>query len=112
MLEAGQLHNAHDVVIPWPLKLIGSGADAEDTVLLCPKGPDAALDFRYGSLLALECHSVLYVTNQQHEDTCVDVLPGLHSVFCCTEAPCSITILFSDLESTAPGTQKGDLLLY
>ena len=49
VLEAGQLHDAHDVVIPWPLKLIGSGADAEDTLILCPKGPYAALDFRYGS---------------------------------------------------------------
>ena len=48
VLEAGQIHHAHDVVIPWPLKLIGSGADAEDTVILCSKGPDAALDFRYG----------------------------------------------------------------
>ena len=57
VLEAGQLHDAHDVVIPWPLKLIGSGRDAEDTILLCPKGPNAALDFRYGSLLALECHT-------------------------------------------------------
>lgn len=46
VLEAGQAHNARDVVIPWPLKLIGSGAAAEDTLLLCPKGPEAALDFR------------------------------------------------------------------
>ena len=46
MLEAGQQHDAHDVVIPWPLKLVGSGAAPEDTVLVCPKGPEAALDFR------------------------------------------------------------------
>ena len=46
MLEAGQVHDAHDVIIPWPLKLTGSGKDAEDTVILCPKGPEAALDFR------------------------------------------------------------------
>lgn len=48
VLEAGQIHHAHDVVIPWPLKLVGSGADAEDTMILCSKGPDAALDFRCG----------------------------------------------------------------
>lgn len=47
MLEAGQSHDACDVVIPWPLKLMGSGADAEETLIVCPKGPDAALDFRY-----------------------------------------------------------------
>lgn len=47
MLEAGQVHDAHDVVIPWPLKLVGSGHAAEDTLLVCPKGPEAALDFRY-----------------------------------------------------------------
>ena len=46
VLEAGQEHAAHDVVIPWPLKLMGSGAVPEDTVLVCPKGPEAALDFR------------------------------------------------------------------
>lgn len=59
VLEAGQIHHAHDVVIPWPLKLIGSGADAEDTVVLCSKGPDAALDFRYGMPL-LSQHSVCH----------------------------------------------------
>ena len=47
VLEAGQIHDAHGVVITWPLKLLGSGTDAEDTMILCPKGPDAALDFRY-----------------------------------------------------------------
>ncbi|KAL3140655.1 F-box protein skip5 [Trebouxia sp. C0010 RCD-2024] len=46
VLEAGQSHEACDVVIPWPLKLMGSGTAAEATVVLCPKGPDAALDFR------------------------------------------------------------------
>ena len=46
VLEAGQSHDARDVVIPWPLKLMGSGIDAEETLILCPKGPDAALDFR------------------------------------------------------------------
>ena len=46
VLEAGQVHDAHDVVIPWPLKLVGSGHAAEDTLLVCPKGPEAALDFR------------------------------------------------------------------
>jgi len=46
VLEAGQMHDAHDVVILWPLKLVGSGNVAEDTLLVCPKGPEAALDFR------------------------------------------------------------------
>lgn len=46
VLEAGQMHDAHDVVILWPLKLVGSGNVAEDTILVCPKGPEAALDFR------------------------------------------------------------------
>lgn len=46
VLEAGQQHDAHDIVIPWPLKLVGSGAAPEDTVLVCPKGSEAALDFR------------------------------------------------------------------
>ena len=82
VLEAGQLHDARDVVIPWPLKLIGSGADAEDTVILCPKGPDAALEFRYASWLALECHSVLHFKAAADllDNTCADILAGSPSL--------------------------------
>lgn len=60
MLEAGQSHQACDVVIPWPLKLMGSGTAAEATVVLCPKGPDAALDFRYCLLHASGCIMYAY----------------------------------------------------
>lgn len=59
MLEAGQSHEACDVVIPWPLKLMGSGTAAEATVVLCPKGPDAALDFRYCMPLVVSCIPIL-----------------------------------------------------
>lgn len=34
------------VVISWPLHIVGGGAGAADTTLLCPRGADAALEFR------------------------------------------------------------------
>lgn len=36
-----------DVVVPWPLHLLGGGLSHEDTVLAAPRGADAALDFRW-----------------------------------------------------------------
>lgn len=47
ILEPGEAHLVQDVVIPWPLHLVGGGSSPESTVLTCPKGADAAaLDFR------------------------------------------------------------------
>ena len=98
MLEAGQVHDAHDVVIPWPLKLIGSGADAEDTVILCPKGPDAALDFRYGSLHASEHHSLSKPVVDLHDHSCADISAGLPSVKCYTDTVGPAHVIFWSLQ--------------
>ncbi|KAK9818818.1 hypothetical protein WJX74_005476 [Apatococcus lobatus] len=46
VLEAGQDHVAADVVIPWPLHLVGASARPEDTRIICPGGATSALDFR------------------------------------------------------------------
>ena len=40
------VHVAQDVVISWPLQLIGAGSTADDTVLESSKGAEAVLDFR------------------------------------------------------------------
>lgn len=49
VLEAGQDHVAADVIIPWPLHLVGASARPEDTRIVCPRGATSALDFRCGN---------------------------------------------------------------
>ena len=44
------MHEAADIAVRWPLRLRGNGAAPEDTVLVCPRGADAALVFRCGGL--------------------------------------------------------------
>jgi len=60
-LEAAQAHEAADVQVAWPIRLRGGGAAPEDTLLLCPRGADAALVFRRvvaGMLQACDARSV------------------------------------------------------
>ncbi|MCG8319992.1 MAG: hypothetical protein MI921_10855, partial [Cytophagales bacterium] len=45
-VDAGTPHLVKDVSVRWPLRIRGSGPSPEDTVLVCPKGADAAIDFR------------------------------------------------------------------
>ena len=49
-LEAAQVHEAGNIAVRWPLRLCGNGSAPEDTVLVCPRGADAALVFRCGGL--------------------------------------------------------------
>lgn len=44
------MHEAADIAVRWPLRLRGNGCAPEDTVLVCPRGADAALVFRCGGL--------------------------------------------------------------
>lgn len=46
LMEPGAPHEVNGVVISWPLHIVGGGASGADTVLLCPQGADAALEFR------------------------------------------------------------------
>lgn len=46
LVEPGASHEARDVTVRWPLRIVGGGDAAADTVLHCPRGADAALDFR------------------------------------------------------------------
>ena len=46
LVEPGASHEARDVAVRWPLRIVGGGDAAAETVLQCPRGADAALDFR------------------------------------------------------------------
>lgn len=46
MLAPDQVFVASDVIISQPLKIVSCGAAAASSKLLCPKGAEAALDFR------------------------------------------------------------------
>ena len=59
-LEAAQVHEAADIAVRWPLRLRGNGAAPEDTVLVCPRGADAALVFRCGGLHGTSSASQLF----------------------------------------------------
>ncbi len=47
LVEPGAWHEARDVAVRWPLRIVGGGAAPADTVLHCPRGADAALDVRW-----------------------------------------------------------------
>ena len=47
VVEPGAWHEARDVAVRWPLRIVGGGDAPADTVLHCPRGADAALDFRW-----------------------------------------------------------------
>ena len=69
-LDPAQEHDVGDVVIAWPLQLRGGGAAAEDTRLLCPKGPVAALDFRSaeGTLPCSEVSGIAACDTEPHPE--------------------------------------------
>ena len=46
LLEAGAPHHAHNIILPWPLRIMGGGAGPADTALVGPASPDPMLDFR------------------------------------------------------------------
>lgn len=46
ILAPDQVHSASDIVICRPLKLLGPGSTPGSSKLFCPKGAEAALDFR------------------------------------------------------------------
>lgn len=50
-LAPDQVHQVKDVVVAWPLHILGGGGVADDTLLVCPKGADTGLDFRYAAQL-------------------------------------------------------------
>jgi len=52
LIAPGITHMASNVVITKPLRLVGGGSSADDTVLLCPRGFDSALEFLANGKLA------------------------------------------------------------
>jgi hypothetical protein len=64
-LEAAQAHEAADVQVAWPIRLRGGGAAPEDTLLLCPRGADAALVFRRGGGLGV-LQAAEHLTDSSH----------------------------------------------
>lgn len=66
-LEAAQVHEAADIAVRWPLRLRGNGAAPEDTLLVCPRGADAALAFRCGGL-----HGTRSASPVHHRGTAAD----------------------------------------
>ena len=39
-------HAVQDVAVNWPLRLLGGGKAAEETLLICTVGANSAVDFR------------------------------------------------------------------
>lgn len=46
VLLPGEEHDVSDVVVPFPLHIMGGGSAPEQTLLTCARGADTALDFR------------------------------------------------------------------
>ncbi|KAK9842635.1 hypothetical protein WJX84_009641 [Apatococcus fuscideae] len=98
-LEAGQDHIAADVIIPWPLHLVGASARPEDTRIVCPKGATAALDFRASG-------KVVNLTIQVEMGSCILHQKGRLTVESCilTCKAGGLAHLFHPLVTTAVGS--------
>lgn len=46
MLEPGLVHLVQDVEVEWPLRVMGGGETAEDTILMSLLGANSAVIFR------------------------------------------------------------------
>ena len=66
ILAPDQVHTAADVIISQPLKLVGGGSTAGSSRLLCPKGAEAALDFRLAASTEFMCHFSLLHGWEEH----------------------------------------------
>ena len=71
ILAPDQVHTAADVIISQPLKLVGGGSTAGSSRLLCPKGAEAALDFRLAASTKFMCDFSLLHGWEAHALSCV-----------------------------------------
>ena len=76
LVEPGAWHEARDVAVRWPLRIVGGGDAPADTVLHCPRGADAALDFRW------DCREARFVQGFHpvcsYAMQCERLMPGVY----------------------------------